>query len=142
MRLALLAHWRRLLQGVLYGLTRHGRVLIADEMGVGKTMQALALAACYQVRAPPLSAVSARDLDVRRRMQAPPHIQESICILLSVPPPVHVFLATEHMRPLLSDVLRRRSGPCWLSCLPACAWCGRRRSSAGCLTSGPATSLS
>lgn len=37
------------LQGVLYGLTRHGRVLIADEMGVGKTVQALALAACYQV---------------------------------------------------------------------------------------------
>jgi SNF2 family DNA or RNA helicase len=37
------------LQGVLYGLTRKGRVLIADEMGVGKTVQALALAACYQV---------------------------------------------------------------------------------------------
>jgi MoxR-like ATPase len=40
---------RATLQGVLYGLTRHGRVLIADEMGVGKTVQALALAACYQV---------------------------------------------------------------------------------------------
>lgn len=39
-----------LLQGVLYGLTRKGRVLIADEMGVGKTVQALALAACYQVQ--------------------------------------------------------------------------------------------
>jgi len=38
------------LQGVLYGLTRGGRVLIADEMGVGKTVQALALAACYQVK--------------------------------------------------------------------------------------------
>jgi SNF2 family DNA or RNA helicase len=37
------------LQGVLYGLTRKGRVLIADEMGVGKTVQALAMAACYQV---------------------------------------------------------------------------------------------
>jgi SNF2 family DNA or RNA helicase len=36
-------------QGVLYGLARQGRVLIADEMGVGKTVQALALAACYQV---------------------------------------------------------------------------------------------
>jgi SNF2 family DNA or RNA helicase len=35
--------------GVQYGLARRGRVLIADEMGVGKTVQALALAACYQV---------------------------------------------------------------------------------------------
>lgn len=35
--------------GVLYGLARHGKVLLADEMGVGKTAQALALAACYQV---------------------------------------------------------------------------------------------
>lgn len=41
--------WLSHLQGVLYGLTRKGRVLIADEMGVGKTVQALALAACYQV---------------------------------------------------------------------------------------------
>lgn len=39
-----------LVQGVLYGLTHGGRVLIADEMGVGKTVQALALASCYQVR--------------------------------------------------------------------------------------------
>jgi SNF2 family DNA or RNA helicase len=39
------------LQGVQYGLARRGRVLIADEMGVGKTVQALALAACYQVGA-------------------------------------------------------------------------------------------
>jgi hypothetical protein len=37
------------LQGVEYGLSRWGRVLVADEMGVGKTVQALALAACYQV---------------------------------------------------------------------------------------------
>lgn len=36
-------------EGVRFGLARHGRVLIADEMGVGKTVQALALAACYQV---------------------------------------------------------------------------------------------
>lgn len=37
-------------EGVLFGLARSGRVLIADEMGVGKTLQALALACCYQVR--------------------------------------------------------------------------------------------
>ncbi|GFH17529.1 uncharacterized protein HaLaN_14187, partial [Haematococcus lacustris] len=36
-------------EGVRFGLQRHGRALIADEMGVGKTVQALALAACYQV---------------------------------------------------------------------------------------------
>ena len=36
-------------EGVRYGLQRHGRVLIADEMGVGKTVQAIALASCYQV---------------------------------------------------------------------------------------------
>lgn len=35
--------------GVRFGLERRGRVLIADEMGVGKTVQALALASCYQV---------------------------------------------------------------------------------------------
>ena len=38
-------------EGVAFGLARHGRVLIADEMGVGKTVQAIALAACYEVGA-------------------------------------------------------------------------------------------
>src|SRR5687767_10804952 len=38
------------LEGVMFGLQRQGRVLIADEMGVGKTLQAMALASCYQVR--------------------------------------------------------------------------------------------
>jgi SNF2 family DNA or RNA helicase len=35
-------------EGVRYGLARRGRVLLADEMGVGKTVQAIALAACYE----------------------------------------------------------------------------------------------
>ena len=35
--------------GVRYGLAHQGRILLADEMGVGKTVQALALSACYQV---------------------------------------------------------------------------------------------
>ncbi|KAH7280039.1 hypothetical protein KP509_37G049700 [Ceratopteris richardii] len=35
------------LEGIKYGLRRGGRVLIADEMGVGKTIQAISLAACY-----------------------------------------------------------------------------------------------
>ena len=37
-------------EGVLFGLARGGRCLIADEMGVGKTVQAIALASCYKVR--------------------------------------------------------------------------------------------
>jgi hypothetical protein len=36
-------------EGVRFGLARGGRCLLADEMGVGKTVQAIALAACYQV---------------------------------------------------------------------------------------------
>lgn len=39
-------------EGVLFGLRRGGRVLIADEMGVGKTLQAIALMCCYMVRSP------------------------------------------------------------------------------------------
>ena len=35
------------LDGVRYGLARGGRCLIADQMGVGKTIQALALGACF-----------------------------------------------------------------------------------------------
>jgi hypothetical protein len=35
-------------EGVRFGLARGGRCLLADEMGVGKTVQAIALAACYQ----------------------------------------------------------------------------------------------
>ncbi|CAM9093811.1 unnamed protein product, partial [Hapterophycus canaliculatus] len=34
--------------GVLYGLRRKGRCLIADEMGTGKTLQALAVMGCYR----------------------------------------------------------------------------------------------
>ncbi len=37
-------------EGIRFGLARQGRVLIADEMGVGKTLQAIALASCYQVQ--------------------------------------------------------------------------------------------
>lgn len=37
-------------EGVRYALRRGGRALIADEMGVGKTVQAIALAACCMVR--------------------------------------------------------------------------------------------
>ena len=40
------------LQGVLFALRHHGRALIADEMGVGKTVQAIALMACYPVSSP------------------------------------------------------------------------------------------
>jgi SNF2 family DNA or RNA helicase len=35
-------------EGVRFGLRKGGRMLLADEMGVGKTVQAIALAACYR----------------------------------------------------------------------------------------------
>jgi SWI/SNF-related matrix-associated actin-dependent regulator 1 of chromatin subfamily A len=37
---------------VRFALARRGRALIADEMGIGKTVQAIAVMACYQVTAP------------------------------------------------------------------------------------------
>lgn len=39
------------LEGVRFGLQHGGRCLVADEMGVGKTLQAIALASCYEVGA-------------------------------------------------------------------------------------------
>lgn len=35
--------------GVHFALRREGRLLLADEMGVGKTVQAIAIASCYKV---------------------------------------------------------------------------------------------
>ena len=35
--------------GVHFALMREGRILLADEMGVGKTVQAIAVASCYRV---------------------------------------------------------------------------------------------
>ncbi|KAJ7564591.1 hypothetical protein O6H91_02G024600 [Diphasiastrum complanatum] len=40
------------MEGVRYGLQRGGRFLLADEMGVGKTIQAIATAACYKEEGP------------------------------------------------------------------------------------------
>ena len=37
-------------EGVRFGIQHGGRMLLADEMGVGKTVQAIALASCYQVK--------------------------------------------------------------------------------------------
>eukprot|EP00892_Ulva_mutabilis_P001705 jgi/Ulvmu1/11535/UM078_0024.1 len=41
-------------EGVRFGLERRGRCLIGDEMGVGKTVQAIALAACHMHEWAPL----------------------------------------------------------------------------------------
>ena len=41
-------------EGVKFGLARAGRVLIGDQMGLGKTIQALALISCYQDDGPVL----------------------------------------------------------------------------------------
>jgi hypothetical protein len=46
-------------EGVKYGLAHGGRMLLADEMGVGKTLQALALACCYRQEWPMLVVVPA-----------------------------------------------------------------------------------
>lgn len=46
-------------QGIEFGLRRKGRCLIADEMGVGKTVQSIALAACYKDKWPLLIVVPA-----------------------------------------------------------------------------------
>lgn len=35
--------------GVRFAVKREGRLLLADEMGVGKTVQAIAIASCYRV---------------------------------------------------------------------------------------------
>lgn len=45
--------------GVRFGLRRHGRCLIADDMGVGKTLQAIAVAAAYRHEGAILVAVPA-----------------------------------------------------------------------------------
>lgn len=42
------------MDGVRFGLRRGGRCLIADEMGVGKTVQAIAIASCYMHEGPVL----------------------------------------------------------------------------------------
>ena len=39
-------------EGVMFGVAQKGRFLLADEMGVGKTIQALALAAVYKINWP------------------------------------------------------------------------------------------
>lgn len=47
------------MEGVQYALSRKGRCLIADEMGVGKTVQAISIAACYRDKWPLLVVVPA-----------------------------------------------------------------------------------
>ncbi len=45
------------LEGVIFGVKAYGRVLIADEMGIGKTLQAIALAWYYRADWPLLVVV-------------------------------------------------------------------------------------
>jgi superfamily II DNA or RNA helicase len=47
------------IEGVRYAISRMGRCLIADEMGVGKTVQAIALSLCYRDKWPLLVVVPA-----------------------------------------------------------------------------------
>ena len=64
-------------EGVMYGLARGGRVLIGDQMGLGKTLQALSLIACYQEDWPalilvPTSLRDAWETALRRWLNAKP----------------------------------------------------------------------
>jgi len=39
-------------EGVKFGISRNGRVLLGDEMGLGKSIQAIALSSCYKSEGP------------------------------------------------------------------------------------------
>lgn len=65
-------------EGVRIGLQRNGRMLLADEVGVGKTLQALALAAAYSHEGPILviCPASLRYMwaeQVEKWLRVPPH---------------------------------------------------------------------
>jgi SNF2 family DNA or RNA helicase len=65
-------------EGVRIGLQRDGRMLLADEVGVGKTLQALALAAAYAHEGPILIIVPASlrfmwAEQVEKWLRVPPH---------------------------------------------------------------------
>jgi len=81
-------------EGVKYGLSRGGRVLIGDQMGLGKTVQALALMSCYEEDWPCLILVptSLRDAwheALRRWLNVRPALIASIgsvSVITFVPP--------------------------------------------------------
>jgi hypothetical protein len=75
-------------EGVRFGLLRGGRVLIADEMGVGKTLQALALAACYQVGTSVCPPVRSVCLSATRwaRLSVRPSVCPPVCSGPAFPP--------------------------------------------------------
>lgn len=66
-------------EGVRFGLARGGRVLIGDQMGLGKTVQALALMACYRDEWPalilvPTSLRGAWESALRRWLDVPANV--------------------------------------------------------------------
>lgn len=79
-------------EGVRFALERRGRVLLADEMGVGKTVQALAIASCYRVRA------ASQQVWIGL-------IYDSDAVLLAL-------CSSLSLSPSLSLTLKRRSGRC------------------------------
>lgn len=42
------------IEGIKYGIQRHGRCFIGDEMGVGKTIQAIGITMCFRHELPAL----------------------------------------------------------------------------------------
>ncbi|CAM9678936.1 unnamed protein product, partial [Ectocarpus sp. 12 AP-2014] len=74
--------------GVLYGLRRRGRCLIADEMGTGKTLQALGVMGCYREDWPLLIVAPAS----MRLMQVPPLWAEEVERWYPFLPPSEIHL--------------------------------------------------
>ena len=78
-------------EGVRFGVQRRGRLLLADEMGVGKTVQAIALASCYQVHLPPEQHMAyappqqhALRLQSRKQHTNKPHLQHELNTLSQI----------------------------------------------------------
>lgn len=122
--------------GVKFGLTRRGRVLIADEMGVGKTVQALALASCYQVGEGNLLMQGHQQLVVYNWPSTPGlcPLRTPLCSYLNSRHEVAAVHVVESARkaarpssPLCSTCPRRTSGLSWSWYQPLCALSGPRR---------------
>ena len=73
--------------GLRFGLERCGRVLLADEMGVGKTVQAIAFMAAYHVRIALLS-----DCPDSSRYRGRPHFLHADHVVLGFPDGVYCGL--------------------------------------------------
>ncbi|KAL4428086.1 hypothetical protein ABPG75_002175 [Micractinium tetrahymenae] len=121
-------------EGVLCGLAHNGRCLIADEMGVGKTVQAIALASCYQDEWPLLVIVPAslRLVWAEELEKWLPHLRPSCIHVIEGKEhrvaqgcvPLVCITSYEMMQRLTCDACKGRGGPHASMCAgqrPPCA---------------------